>query len=32
VEALLNEHANEWWRRRHAMQIPDRRVKDRREK
>ena len=32
VEALLNEHANEWWRRRHAIQIPDRRVRDRREK
>ncbi len=30
VEALLNEHANEWWRRRHAMQIPDPRVKYRR--
>ena len=30
VEALLNEHANEWWRRRHALRIPDRRVKDRR--
>jgi uncharacterized ParB-like nuclease family protein len=30
VEALLNEHANAWWRRRHAIQIPDRRVKDRR--
>jgi uncharacterized ParB-like nuclease family protein len=25
VEALLNEHANNWWRRRHAIQIPDRR-------
>jgi uncharacterized ParB-like nuclease family protein len=32
VEALLNEHANAWWRRRHAIQIPDRRIKDRREK
>jgi uncharacterized ParB-like nuclease family protein len=32
VEALLNEHANEWWRRRHAIQISDRRIKDRREK
>ncbi|MHB8611705.1 MAG: ParB N-terminal domain-containing protein [Candidatus Dormibacteraceae bacterium] len=31
VEALLNEHANEWWRRRHAIQIPNRRVKERRE-
>jgi uncharacterized ParB-like nuclease family protein len=30
VEALLNEHANAWWRRRHAIQIPDRRVRDRR--
>jgi uncharacterized ParB-like nuclease family protein len=25
VEALLNEHANSWWKRRHAIQIPDRR-------
>jgi uncharacterized ParB-like nuclease family protein len=24
VVALLDEHANDWWRRRHAMQIPDR--------
>ncbi len=23
VVALLDEHANDWWRRRHAMQIPD---------
>jgi uncharacterized ParB-like nuclease family protein len=30
VEALLNEHANAWWRRRHAIQIPDRRVRERR--
>ena len=30
AEALLNEHANAWWRRRHAIQIPDRRIKDRR--
>ncbi len=29
VEALLNEHANSWWRRRHAMQIPERRSKGR---
>jgi hypothetical protein len=29
VEALLEEHANNWWRRRHAIQITDRRVKDR---
>ncbi|GAC1507448.1 MAG: DUF4032 domain-containing protein [Candidatus Dormibacteraceae bacterium] len=25
VEALLNEHAKDWWRRRHAIAIPDRR-------
>jgi ParB-like nuclease domain len=25
VEALLNEHANNWWRRRHAIRITDRR-------
>jgi uncharacterized ParB-like nuclease family protein len=31
VLALLDEHANNWWRRRHAMQIPDRRAKDRAE-
>jgi hypothetical protein len=29
VHALLNEHANSWWRRRHAMQIPERRAKAR---
>ncbi len=29
VVALLDEHANDWWRRRHAMQIPDRRARDR---
>ena len=29
VEALLEEHANNWWRRRHAIQITDRRVKNR---
>jgi hypothetical protein len=26
VHALLSEHANKWWRRRRAIQIPDRRV------
>jgi uncharacterized ParB-like nuclease family protein len=26
VHELLNEHANKWWRRRRAIQIPDRRV------
>ena len=26
VHALLNDHANKWWRRRRAIQIPDRRV------
>jgi uncharacterized ParB-like nuclease family protein len=26
VEALLDEHANSWWQRRHAMQIPERRT------
>jgi uncharacterized ParB-like nuclease family protein len=31
VLALLEEHANNWWRRRHAIQIPDRRSKDRAE-
>ena len=25
VEALLNEHSNDWWRRRRAFHIPDRR-------
>jgi hypothetical protein len=29
VTALLDEHANNWWRRRHAIQIPDRRIKNR---
>jgi hypothetical protein len=29
VEALLNEHANSWWQRRRAMQIPERRTKSR---
>lgn len=32
VQALLDEHANDWWRRRHAMQIPERRAKSRVEK
>ncbi len=31
VLALLEEHASNWWRRRHAIQIPDRRSKDRAE-
>ena len=31
VEALLKEHADNWWRRRQAMQIPDRRSKNRGE-
>ncbi|MHB8588789.1 MAG: ParB/RepB/Spo0J family partition protein [Candidatus Dormibacteraceae bacterium] len=31
VLALLDEHANNWWRRRHAIQIPDRRAKGRAE-
>jgi hypothetical protein len=26
VHALLNDHSNKWWRRRRAIQIPDRRV------
>ncbi len=26
VHALLNDHARKWWRRRRAIQIPDRRV------
>jgi hypothetical protein len=25
VKALLDEHANNWWRRRHAIRITDRR-------
>jgi hypothetical protein len=29
VEALLNEHTNSWWQRRHAIQIPERRAKSR---
>jgi uncharacterized ParB-like nuclease family protein len=29
VKALLDEHANNWWRRRHAIQIPDHRMKNR---
>ena len=29
VEALLNEHADNWWRRRHAIQIPARRIRNR---
>jgi hypothetical protein len=29
VEELLNEHANNWWRGRHAIQIPERRAKSR---
>ena len=29
AQALLDEHANSWWRRRHAMQIPERRIKSR---
>ncbi|MEA2636205.1 MAG: hypothetical protein QOH92_2972 [Chloroflexota bacterium] len=28
VQALLNEHANNWWRRRHAIRITDRRQLD----
>jgi hypothetical protein len=28
VQALLNEHANNWWRRRHAIRITDRRQPD----
>jgi uncharacterized ParB-like nuclease family protein len=31
VLALLDEHANNWWRRRHAIQIPDRRATSRKE-
>lgn len=31
VLALLDEHANRWWRRRHAMEIPDRRARNRAE-
>ncbi len=31
VLALLDEHANNWWRRRHAIQIPERRTRDRTE-
>jgi hypothetical protein len=31
VLALLDEHANSWWRRRHAIQIPDRRSRNRAE-
>ncbi len=30
VQELLKEHADNWWRRRQAIQLPDRRVKDRR--
>ena len=29
VEALLKEHANSWWRRRRAIQIPERRATSR---
>ena len=29
VESLLNEHADNWWRRRHAIQIPARRIRNR---
>jgi hypothetical protein len=29
VEALLSEHTNSWWQRRHAIQIPERRAKSR---
>jgi uncharacterized ParB-like nuclease family protein len=31
VMALLQEHSDNWWRRRQAIQIPDRRKKDRTE-
>jgi uncharacterized ParB-like nuclease family protein len=31
VLGLLEEHADNWWRRRHAIQIPDRRSRDRTE-
>lgn len=31
VLALLEEHADNWWRRRQAIQIPDRRLKNRAE-
>jgi hypothetical protein len=31
VLALLDEHANNWWRRRHAIQIHDRRATSRTE-
>jgi len=31
VEELLKEHSDSWWRRRQAMQIPDRRSKNRDE-
>ena len=29
VQALLNEQADRWWRRRHAIQIPERRARTR---
>ena len=31
VRALLEEHADSWWRRRQAIQIPDRRLENRDE-
>ena len=32
IEALLREHHRTWWQRRRRIQLPERRVEDRREK
>jgi hypothetical protein len=31
IEALLREHHRTWWQRRSKIQLPERRLKDRRE-